>query len=109
MSSVWALCYGCQEPVQTFICIVSALLEAARKINFSDISRQIADGFVSERWDKPILLAWGIQDKYLSQSVAEEFQKGNPDMIKLKLIEGAGHMPQEDWPEKVVDALRLFF
>uniref|UniRef100_A0A2P2LNK4 Hydrolase n=2 Tax=Rhizophora mucronata TaxID=61149 RepID=A0A2P2LNK4_RHIMU len=86
-----------------------ALLEAARKINFSDISRQIADGFVSERWDKPILLAWGIQDKYLSQSVAEEFQKGNPDMIKLKLIEGAGHMPQEDWPEKVVDALRLFF
>ncbi|KAJ8773884.1 hypothetical protein K2173_009315 [Erythroxylum novogranatense] len=86
-----------------------ALLEAARKINFRDISRQIADGFASERWDKPILLAWGIQDKYLPQSVAEEFQNGNPNNVKLKLIEGAGHMPQEDWPEKVVDALRLFF
>ncbi|GAU33089.1 hypothetical protein TSUD_259400 [Trifolium subterraneum] len=48
-------------------------------------------------------------DKYLPQSVAEEFQNGNPQNIKLKLIEGAGHMPQEDWPEKVIDALRMFF
>ncbi|XP_012073134.1 cis-3-alkyl-4-alkyloxetan-2-one decarboxylase isoform X2 [Jatropha curcas] len=86
-----------------------ALLEAARKINFRDITSQIAEGFVSERWDKPILLAWGIADKYLPQSVAEEFQKGNPDAVKLKLIEGAGHMPQEDWPEKIVEALRVFF
>uniref|UniRef100_A0A6M2F7X3 AB hydrolase-1 domain-containing protein n=1 Tax=Populus davidiana TaxID=266767 RepID=A0A6M2F7X3_9ROSI len=86
-----------------------ALLEAARKINFRDIASQIADGFAPERWDKPILLAWGIADKYLPQAVAEEFQKGNPNAVKLKLIEGAGHMPQEDWPEKVVDALRVFF
>lgn len=52
---------------------------------------------VDFRWDKPILLVWGISDKYLSQSIAEEFQKGNPTSVKLKLIEGAGHMPQEDW------------
>lgn len=52
---------------------------------------------VTFSWDKPILVAWGISDKYLPQSVAEEFQKGNPDSVKLKLIEGAGHMPQEDW------------
>ncbi|CAK9185622.1 unnamed protein product [Ilex paraguariensis] len=86
-----------------------ALLEAARKANFRDVSNQIAAGFASGRWDKPILVAWGISDKYLPQSVAEEFQKGNPTNIKLKLIEGAGHMPQEDWPEKVVEALRVFF
>ncbi|XP_048234204.1 cis-3-alkyl-4-alkyloxetan-2-one decarboxylase isoform X4 [Ricinus communis] len=86
-----------------------ALLEAARKIKIKDILSQITDGFASEKWDKPILLAWGISDKYLPQSIAEEFQKGNPDTVKLKLIEGAGHMPQEDWPEKVVDALRVFF
>ncbi|KAH7547424.1 hypothetical protein FEM48_Zijuj01G0308600 [Ziziphus jujuba var. spinosa] len=86
-----------------------ALLEAARKANFSNISSQIAAGFASGRWDKPVLLAWGISDKYLPQSVAEEFQKGNPDNVKLKLIEGAGHMPQEDWPEKVVEALCVFF
>ncbi|XP_031385260.1 uncharacterized protein LOC116199103 [Punica granatum] len=86
-----------------------ALLEAARKANFNQILSQISTGFASGSWDKPILLAWGISDKYLPQSIAEEFQKGNPSNIKLKLIEGAGHMPQEDWPEKVVDALRMFF
>lgn len=48
-------------------------------------------------WDKPILVAWGISDKYLPQSIAEEFQNGNSAAVKLKLIEGAGHMPQEDW------------
>ncbi|KAK4794398.1 hypothetical protein SAY86_012392 [Trapa natans] len=86
-----------------------ALLEASRKVNFNKILSQISTGFASGSWDKPILLVWGISDKYLSQSIAEEFQRGNPTHVKLKLIEGAGHMPQEDWPEKVVDAMRLFF
>ncbi|XP_010250215.1 PREDICTED: uncharacterized protein LOC104592505 [Nelumbo nucifera] len=85
-----------------------ALLEAARKANFKDISSRIAAGFSSGRWDKPILLAWGISDKYLPQLEAEQFQRENSTAVKLKLIEGAGHMPQEDWPEKVVDALRVF-
>ncbi|BAT98593.1 hypothetical protein LR48_Vigan406s008900 [Vigna angularis] len=85
-----------------------ALLEAARKANFKGTFSQIAEGFATERWDKPILVAWGLSDKYLPQSVAEQFKNGNPAQIKLKLIEGAGHMPQEDWPEKVVDAFRMF-
>uniref|UniRef100_A0A5B6YTR6 AB hydrolase-1 domain-containing protein n=1 Tax=Davidia involucrata TaxID=16924 RepID=A0A5B6YTR6_DAVIN len=54
-----------------------ALLEAARKANFKDISSQIAVGFASGSWDKPVLVAWGISDKYLPQSVADEFQKGS--------------------------------
>ncbi|BFG24717.1 hypothetical protein CerSpe_109910 [Prunus speciosa] len=73
-----------------------AILEATRKANFNNISTQIASGFASGSWDIPTLVAWGIADKYLPQSVAEEFQKGNPTAVKLKLIEGAGHMPQED-------------
>jgi pimeloyl-ACP methyl ester carboxylesterase len=48
-------------------------------------------------WEKPILLAWGISDKYLPLSVAEEFKRTNPNVVKLEAIEGAGHMPQEDW------------
>ncbi|CAL8133028.1 unnamed protein product [Prunus armeniaca] len=86
-----------------------AILEATRKANFNNISTQIASGFASGSWDIPTLVAWGIADKYLPQSVAEEFQEGNPTAVKLKLIEGAGHMPQEDWPERVVTALRVFF
>ncbi|KAL7617494.1 hypothetical protein Lser_V15G01280 [Lactuca serriola] len=85
-----------------------ALLEATKRANFKGTSGQIADGFASGRWDTPILVAWGISDKYLPQSIAEEFQKGNPSAVTVKLIEGAGHMPQEDWPEKVIDALRYF-
>ncbi|KAK1300757.1 hypothetical protein QJS10_CPB13g00338 [Acorus calamus] len=73
-----------------------ALLEAARKANFQDISKRVETGFSSGRWSQPILLAWGISDKYLPQSEAEKFQKGNSSLVKLKLIEGAGHMPQED-------------
>ncbi|KAJ0250424.1 hypothetical protein HA466_0137590 [Hirschfeldia incana] len=86
-----------------------ALLETAKKINFGDTLSQIANGFSSGSWDKPTLLAWGMADKYLSQSIAEEFEKQNPQNVKLRLIEGAGHLPQEDWPEKVVAALRSFF
>jgi pimeloyl-ACP methyl ester carboxylesterase len=85
-----------------------ALLEAARKANFRDVLSRISAGFASNSWEKPILLAWGISDKYLPLPIAEEFQKGNPAAIKLEPIEGAGHMPQEDWPEKVVTALRSF-
>ncbi|KAL4179845.1 hypothetical protein AMTRI_Chr13g122140 [Amborella trichopoda] len=85
-----------------------ALLEAARKADFNGVLSRVAMGFSEGRWDKPILLAWGVADKYLPLSIAEEFQKGNPDIISIKALEGAGHMPQEDWPEKVVDALRYF-
>ncbi|KAL8464865.1 hypothetical protein ACS0TY_034375 [Phlomoides rotata] len=86
-----------------------ALLEAAKKANFKGINGRVSAGFASGSWDKPILVVWGISDKYLPQSVAEEFKTTNPGVIKLKMIEGAGHMPQEDWPEKVVEALRVFF
>ncbi|XP_050379766.1 uncharacterized protein LOC126797132 [Argentina anserina] len=86
-----------------------AILEATRKANFQSILSQIASGFASGRWDVPTLVAWGISDKYLPQSVAEEFKNANPTVVNLKLIEGAGHMPQEDWPERVVTALRVFF
>lgn len=48
-------------------------------------------------WEKPLLVAWGISDKYLPKAEAEEFQKRNPGVVKLNIIEGAGHMPQEDW------------
>ncbi|XP_026665210.2 cis-3-alkyl-4-alkyloxetan-2-one decarboxylase isoform X2 [Phoenix dactylifera] len=101
--------FTCQNAVMAERFIEAALLEAARKANFKDILSRIAGGFSSTSWDEPILLAWGIADKYLPLSEAEEFQKRNPGVVKLKPIEGAGHMPQEDWPEKIVEALRTFF
>ncbi|GJN01551.1 hypothetical protein PR202_ga18825 [Eleusine coracana subsp. coracana] len=72
------------------------------------VSSPLPGVFQQLSWEKPILLAWGISDKYLPVSIAEEFKKGNPGVVKLEAIEGAGHMPQEDWPEKVVKALTYF-
>lgn len=85
-----------------------ALLEATRKATFKDMSSRIASGFSSGRWDIPILVAWGKSDKYLRQLEAETFQKNNVSAIQVDMIEGAGHMPQEDWPEKVVASLQRF-
>eukprot|EP01018_Ginkgo_biloba_P039791 Gb_05220 [translate_table: standard] len=54
------------------------------------------------------MVAWGESDKYLPKLEAETFQKNNVNIVTLKTLEGAGHLPQEDWPEKVVDALKRF-
>lgn len=85
-----------------------ALLESTRKAPLKDLTARIETGFSSGRWSAPTLIAWGITDKYLSSSEAENFAKRNADVIQVQLLEGAGHMPQEDWPEKVVEALTKF-
>lgn len=46
---------GCSYILKSFYLCVSALLEAARKINFRDISSQIADGFSSRRYYYPLM------------------------------------------------------
>ncbi|KAJ3704714.1 hypothetical protein LUZ61_008419 [Rhynchospora tenuis] len=84
-----------------------ALLEAAKKANFGDILGRISSGFSSSSWDKPILLVWGLSDKYLPLSEAEALQKGNPDAVQIKQIEGAGHMPQEDWYLKIYSSSKV--
>lgn len=85
-----------------------ALLEATRKAPFKDMSSRIASGFSSGRWDIPVLVAWGKSDKYLPPLEVETFQKNNVTTITVDMLEGAGHLPQEDWPEKVVGSLKRF-
>ncbi|GLJ43362.1 hypothetical protein SUGI_0900830 [Cryptomeria japonica] len=85
-----------------------AILEAARKAPFKDLSSRISNGFSSGRWDIPILVAWGMADKYLAPVEAETFKQNNVSIVTVNLLEGAGHLPQEDWPEKVVDSVKRF-
>ncbi|KAI5074595.1 hypothetical protein GOP47_0010556 [Adiantum capillus-veneris] len=85
-----------------------ALLESTRKAPLKDLTTRIETGFASGRWNVPTLVAWGVTDKYLPTSEAENFAKRNADVIQVQLLEGAGHLPQEDWPEKVVEALTKF-
>lgn len=85
-----------------------ALLESTRKAPLKDLTARIESGFSSGRWSTPTLVAWGMTDKYLSSKEAENFAKRNADVIQVQLLEGAGHLPQEDWPEKVVEAITKF-
>ena len=55
---------------------------------------------MGHRWDgtNQALIFGAFSDKYLPQSIGKEFQKNhNSTTIQLKLLEGAGHMAQEDW------------
>ncbi|KAJ7962828.1 haloalkane dehalogenase [Quillaja saponaria] len=62
-----------------------ALLEAARKANFKGLLSQIAEGFATERWDNPILLAWGISDKYLPQSISRRVPERKSSCHQAKI------------------------
>eukprot|EP00271_Cylindrocystis_brebissonii_P017239 TRINITY_DN43_c0_g2_i1.p1 TRINITY_DN43_c0_g2~~TRINITY_DN43_c0_g2_i1.p1 ORF type:complete len:444 (-),score=86.28 TRINITY_DN43_c0_g2_i1:619-1950(-) len=86
-----------------------SLLESVRKAPLPDLAKRIDKGFAAGNWSVPTLVAWGEKDKYLPKSEATAFAAKNPDVITAKILEGAGHMPQEDWPEKVTDALAAHF
>jgi pimeloyl-ACP methyl ester carboxylesterase len=58
-------------------------------------------------WKKPTLLAWGMRDPWLPFAMAEAVAKSLPSAELVKLEE-VGHYPQEDWHEKVNDALLSF-
>ncbi|MCO5566351.1 hypothetical protein L7F22_020028 [Adiantum nelumboides] len=67
-----------------------ALLESTRKAPLKDLLTRIEAGFSSGRWNVPTLVAWGVTDKYLPSSEAENFGKRNADVIQVQLLEGAG-------------------
>jgi len=53
----------------------------------------------------PVLLLWGAQDGLATLKQAHAIQKRMP-AAKLVAIEGAGHMPQVERPEKFVAAMK---
>eukprot|EP00897_Mesotaenium_endlicherianum_P004528 jgi/Mesen1/4102/ME000216S03355 len=86
-----------------------ALLATLRKYNPQVSASQFEAGFKPDKWTTPTHVAWGVNDKHLAQVNAEAFRLMNPEHITTSMLEGAGHLPQEDWPEKVVDSLHAFF
>lgn len=82
-----------------------SLLATIRNLQLPQVTATIETGL--QQWEKPILLAWGDRDPWLPISVAEQFSRTLPDAAMDKL-EGVGHYPQEDWHEKVSEALLTF-
>ncbi|MEL6775617.1 MAG: alpha/beta fold hydrolase [Cyanobacteria bacterium J06597_16] len=82
-----------------------SLLATVKKLQLPTTLAAIDTGF--ENWPVPTLIAWGTDDKWLPVTLAETFAKQLSDVELIK-IDKAGHYTQEDWAEKVSDAVVPF-
>jgi haloalkane dehalogenase len=57
--------------------------------------------------DKPILFIWGMKDPVIKPHYLDKFQSGFT-ISKTVELETCGHFPQEEQPEKVVNAIFEF-
>jgi pimeloyl-ACP methyl ester carboxylesterase len=82
-----------------------SLFIAVRNLQLPKALAEIETGF--KTWEKPTLLAWGMADPWLSVEPAEQLSKSlaDADLVKLEQV---GHFAQEDWHEKVSEALITF-
>jgi pimeloyl-ACP methyl ester carboxylesterase len=81
-----------------------ALLGMIRNLQLAKVTAEIEAGL--QQWQHPLLLAWGVRDPWLPVAEAEAIAKTlRADFVSLEQV---GHYPQEDWPEKVADALQQF-
>lgn len=82
-----------------------ALLATIQNLELKQTTAEIEAGL--RQWTRPILFAWGDRDPWLPLNSAQHFAQSLPDADFIKLEE-VGHYPQEDWHEKVSDALLSF-
>ncbi|WP_448564683.1 alpha/beta fold hydrolase [Trichothermofontia sp.] len=82
-----------------------ALLATVRNLQLPTALAEIEAGF--QDWKHPTLIGWGMEDPWLPFSMAEQFAIAVPQTEVVKL-EQVGHYPQEDWHEKVSQALIPF-
>jgi len=82
-----------------------SLLATIRQLNLSQVTADIDKGFSD--WATPTLIVWGTSDKWLPLSTAESFAKQLKD-VDIKELDETGHYAQEDWAEKVADAIVPF-
>lgn len=74
----------------------------------------VDQGWFEELWhqrhilaDKPILLLWGMKDPVVKSHNLLKFQEGF-SQSKTVQFETAGHFPQEEQPQKMIEALLNF-
>lgn len=57
--------------------------------------------------DKPVLLLWGMKDPFISKGDLEKRKGAFPNAV-VKTLDDAGHFPQDEASEAVVQAVDLF-
>jgi pimeloyl-ACP methyl ester carboxylesterase len=83
-----------------------SLFAVLQNLNLAQATAEIEAGFAN--WQQPTLIAWGVRDPWLPFTIAEAFSQ-NVANSELERLEEVGHYPQEDWHEKVNQALLNFF
>lgn len=83
-----------------------SLLAVVQKLNLPQVTAELEAGFAN--WQQSTLIAWGLRDPWLSLEMAQAFTQIVPNAELVQLTE-VGHYPQEDWHEKVSEALLTFF
>lgn len=76
-----------------------------QNLRLAEVTSKITSGFAN--WTQPTQIIWGINDPWLPVSQAEAFAQmlNNVELVRLAEV---GHYPQEDWHEKVNEALVPF-
>ncbi|MBE9032165.1 alpha/beta fold hydrolase [filamentous cyanobacterium LEGE 11480] len=82
-----------------------ALHAMIRNLKLPQLGADIEQGL--KTWRKPLLLAWGDRDPWLPVAKAQATAKAFPG-AEFIALEEVGHYPQEDWHEKVIEALSVF-
>ena len=94
-----------RKPYLTSSAAGRALLATVRQLNQAEVSEQVAIALAKRA--APILVAWGDRDPWLPVDAAEAGAAKLPSAEFVR-FEETGHYPQEDWPEKLTQALSLF-
>jgi pimeloyl-ACP methyl ester carboxylesterase len=79
-----------------------SLLATVKNLRLPEVTAELEAGFAN--WKQPTLLAWGMRDPWLPFTLAQSLADRLSD-VELVKLEEVGHYPQEDWHEKVSDAL----
>jgi pimeloyl-ACP methyl ester carboxylesterase len=82
-----------------------ALMATLQNLQLSQVTAEIETGL--NQWDQPLLMAWGIRDPWLSIEPVQTIARSHKT-AEFVALEEVGHYPQEDWHEKVSEALVTF-
>jgi len=82
-----------------------ALMATLQNLQLSQVTAEIETGL--DQWDQPLLMAWGIRDPWLSSEPVHTLVRSHKT-AEFVALEEVGHYPQEDWHEKVSEALVTF-
>jgi pimeloyl-ACP methyl ester carboxylesterase len=90
-----------------------ALHTMIQRVQLPQVTAEIAAGLA--QWQRPLLIGWGLRDPWLPVALAKASadllntsRDAESSPVEFVELEEVGHYVQEDWPEKVYEALLTF-